>query len=94
MNPLKITRVWFDAALATAEGKDATLGVDFDNGHCVVLTLDPIMNEPLFADIVRGRWNTGPETDGECVFWANGASLTLDDVIKMLLTGKKAGAAV
>ena len=84
MTALKIKRVWLDVATATMDGQDAALGVDFDNGHCVVLTLDPIMNEPLFTDIVRGKGNTKPETDGSRVYWANGASLTVDEILTML----------
>ena len=55
--------------------------IEFDNGFEITLTLTPKMFDPAFAEIKNLHM---PKTDGERVYWTNGASLTVDEIITML----------
>lgn len=55
--------------------------IELDTGVTVNLTLEPKLNNPLFAEI---KELSMPRTDGERVYWHNGASLTMDEIMKML----------
>lgn len=57
------------------------ISVELENGSIILLELTPKLADPLFAQI---RELSRPRTDGDRVYWANGASLTLDEIIKML----------
>ncbi|MEN6312742.1 MAG: hypothetical protein ABFD25_00685 [Clostridiaceae bacterium] len=45
------------------------------------MELTPKLSDPLFAQI---RELSRPRTDGDRVYWATGASLTLDQILEML----------
>jgi hypothetical protein len=55
--------------------------VELDNGTTILLDLGPKFSAPLFAEIPRLCL---PRTDGERVYWVNGASLHLDEIMEML----------
>ena len=86
---VKIKRIFTDDASGSENGTGYTLDVDFDNGQTLLLTLDPIADKPLFYDVVRGKCGK-PETDGVCVFWPNGASLSLQEMFGLMLTASTA----
>lgn len=57
------------------------ISVELENGSIILLVLTPKLGDPLFAQISE---LSRPRTDGDRVYWANGASLTLDEVLEML----------
>jgi hypothetical protein len=66
----------------TAEIEDPEeINVELDNGVVIALKLEPKLNDPKFAEI---RELSLPRTDGNRVYWVNGASLTVDEIMEML----------
>lgn len=55
--------------------------IELDNGAMLLLELGPKLHDPLFAEI---HTLCLPRTDGGRVYWANGASLNLDEIMDML----------
>ncbi len=93
MAVIKITEVWLDNANCDIEtGMGTYLVVYLSNGQNLTVSLDPKAGEPLFADVITGKCETEAKTDGERVYWDNGASLTADEIIAMLQTEGKRGA--
>ena len=87
----KIEDVWMDNASCNKEtGMGITLNVNFDNRASVTVCLDSKINDPLFADVIKNKNKhcSQPQTDGDRVYWSNGASLTVDEVMLMLQTAK------
>jgi len=64
------------------------INVELDNGVYLGLTLKDKMSDPLFAQI---KELSLPKTDGDRVYWFNGASLTVDDIMAMLRADKNDG---
>lgn len=57
------------------------ISVELDNGIHLCLTLKNKMSDPLFKQI---KELSLPKTDGHRVYWYNGASLTVDEIMAML----------
>jgi len=57
------------------------IAVELENSSIAILELAARHGDPLFAEIKN---LSRPKTDGERIYWSNGASLTVDDIIKML----------
>ncbi len=57
------------------------IAVELENGSIAIIELKARQGNPLFAEI---RNLSRPKTDGERVYWSNGASLTVEDIINML----------
>ena len=57
------------------------IAVEFENGSMAILELSVRQDDPLFAEIKK---LSRPKTDGEHIYWSNGASLTVDEIMKML----------
>lgn len=57
------------------------ISVKLENGSIAILELTVRHGDPLFAEIKN---LSRPKTDGERIYWSNGASLTVEDIIKML----------
>ena len=55
-----------------------------DNRNEIMLELKLMLPNPLFAKIIEERLL--PQTDGERIYWQNGASLTLEEIITMVRT--------
>lgn len=66
------------------EDQPYLITVEFDNGNIILLMLESKLSDPLFAEIEA---LSNPKTDGERVFWINGASLTVDEIMDMLQSG-------
>jgi hypothetical protein len=79
--PEKIVRV------EALDEQSQRISVELENGSIVVLELTTKLDDPLFAQI---RDLSRPRTDGDRVYWANGASLTLDEILE-LLTSETSG---
>lgn len=73
--PKKIVRV------EALDEQSQHISVELENGSIILLELSPKLSNPLFAQI---RELSRPRTDGDRVYWANGASLTLDEILEML----------
>jgi len=52
------------------------------------MTLKIARSGRLIIDVVRNKCGI-PKTDGKCVCWSNGATLSLQEMFDMLQTGKK-----
>ena len=89
MPQVKIDNVWFDDTDCDKDGMGTHLIVNLDNNQSIMVLLDSKKEEPFFSDVIAGRCGK-PETDGERVFWDNGASLTFLDMIAMLQTADNA----
>lgn len=63
------------------------ISVELENGSIILLELTPKLGDPLFAQI---KELSRPKTDGDRVYWANGASITLDQILAMLTDEKAA----
>lgn len=57
------------------------IAVKLENGSMAILELSVKYLDPLFAEIKK---LPRPECDGERIYWSNGASLTVDEIMKML----------
>ena len=81
----RIESVYVDAAQADAlTGKGIYLIVDLYNNGSISVSLDSKADDPLFAENNRDRRCYEAKTDGSRVYWPNGASLTLDEIIALL----------
>jgi hypothetical protein len=70
------------ASVKPFEDEPEEIIIDLDNNNVIMLTLKPKRSEPLFNEVVTGRLI--PQTDGGRVYWQNGASLTLEEIIAMV----------
>ncbi|MDR0839915.1 MAG: hypothetical protein LBN26_00795 [Christensenellaceae bacterium] len=93
MSTVKIKSVWMDSACCDKQGMGIALDVDLDNGASMMVYLDSKAGEPSFTDILNGKYRAKPKTDGERVYWENGASLSFQEMIDMLQAEKRARAA-
>lgn len=57
------------------------IAVELENGSTAILELSARHDDPLFAEI---KGLSRPKTDGERIYWSNGASLTVDEIMRML----------
>ena len=90
MAAVRITEVWLDNAGCDKEtGIGTYLAVYLDNGQNLTISLDSKADEPLFTDILMSRCNNEAKTNGERVYWDNGASLTVDEILTMLQISPK-----
>jgi hypothetical protein len=88
MANLKIESIWLDDARCDENGMGIGLTVDLNNGSSIIVSLDSKANEPLFHDVVMNKCGK-PETDGEHIYWQNGASLSIQDIVAMFQTEKR-----
>ena len=84
----KIKRFYVDDASCDERGMGMMLIVNLDNGQTIMLLLDSKADEPLFNDVLMNKCGK-PQTDGKRIYWSNGASLSLRDMMKILQTKKK-----
>ena len=89
-----IKDVWLDDACCDEKGMRVSLYVYLHNGASMIIYLDSKACEPLFFDILKGRCDTRAKTDGSRVYWENGASLTLEEMIDMLRADSRIRVAV
>lgn len=59
----------------------SSISIELANGSIIILELGSKEHDPLFAQI---KELAKPKTDGERVYWLNGASLTLDEIMALL----------
>lgn len=63
------------------DGNPNAINVELDNGVLLMLELTPKLHDPKFAEIQTLHL---PRTDGSRVYWTNGASLSLDELMNIL----------
>ena len=84
MDNLMIKSVLEDADTCDENGMGMLIFVDFDNDASISFMLDSKASDPLFDTAARGRAGK-PQTDGKRVYWQNGASLTIPDMLSIVL---------
>ncbi len=63
-----------------------TFGITLESGHTILLELGDRIHEPAFAALIASGDFCKPRTDGEKIYWSGGMSLTLKEIIEMLLS--------
>ncbi|MGD9663307.1 MAG: hypothetical protein AB7U63_18830 [Porticoccaceae bacterium] len=61
-------------------------GITLESGHTILLELGQRIKEPAFAALIDSRDFCKPYTDGEKLCWPGGMSLTLQEILEMLLS--------
>jgi hypothetical protein len=86
---IKISKVEMYDGYRNANGKriETILLITVNNEHEIWLNLDSKANIPIFNDIIEENTYAKPKTDGSRVFWDNGASLDIKEIIDMIKTG-------
>ena len=82
----KIFDVWMDNVNCDDNGNGAVLYTELDNNASISVILDPLANDPVFSENIlsRQKRSAQPHTDGDRIYWSNGASLTLNEIISMI----------
>ena len=81
---MKITYVWLDDGCCDKDGMGIEVHVSLSEERSGTVCLDAKKGDPLFADIICGQANGEAKTDGERIYWENGASLSLEEVLDAL----------
>lgn len=63
-----------------------TFGITLDSGHTILLELGDRIHEPAFSALIQSGDFCKPYTDGENLCWPGGMSLTLKEILGMLLS--------
>jgi len=84
MENLKITNVLEDSDTCDENGMGMLIFVDFDNDASISFMLDSKASESLFDAASRGKAGK-PQTDGKHVYWQNGASLTIPEMLSIVM---------
>jgi hypothetical protein len=63
-----------------------TFGITLERGHTVLLELEHRIKEPAFAALIESGDFCKPYTDGKAICWPSGVSITLEEILDMLLS--------
>ncbi len=63
-----------------------TFGITLESGHTVLLELEHRIKEPAFATLIEIGDFCKPYTDGKAICWLGGVSITLEEILEMLLS--------
>ena len=63
-----------------------TFGITLESGHTILLELGDRIGEPAFASLIESGAFCKPRTDGEKIYWPGGMSITLKEILGMLLS--------
>ena len=63
-----------------------SFGITLESGHTILLELGDRIHEPAFAALIQSGDFCKPYTDGEKLCWPGGMSLTLQEILEMLLS--------
>ncbi len=63
-----------------------TFGVTLESGHTILLELGSRIREPAFAALIESGGFCKPYTDGKGLCWPGGVSITLEEILAMLLS--------
>ena len=62
-----------------------TFSITLESGHTIFLELGSKIRDPVFAALVENGNFCKPLTDGGRIYWPGGASITLEEIVGMLL---------
>lgn len=62
-----------------------SFGITLESGHTILLELGGRIHEPAFAALIENGDFCRPYTDGAKLYWPGGMSLTLKEILDMLL---------
>ncbi len=65
------------------EGGDK-LDIQLSNDSVILLDIKALLRYPRFSALAEDDRVLYPRTDGDTVYWRNGPSLTLDEMIELL----------
>ncbi len=60
------------------------LDIELSNGNLLLLSLQPVMQYPEFKELLEDNRILYPKTDGNSVFWKNGPSISIENLIKLM----------
>lgn len=63
-----------------------TFGITLESGHTILLELGSRICEPAFATLIESGGFCKPYTDGKGICWPGGVSITLEEILEMLLS--------
>lgn len=63
-----------------------TFGITLESGHTVLLELEHRIEESAFAALIKSGDFCKPYTDGKAICWPGGISITLKEILGMLLS--------
>ncbi len=82
-----------EAELPAIAKVDSLDGDCFDillsNGHSIFLELGDRTGEPAFQRLIEQRLFDRPQTDGKRIYWVDGPSFTVAEILTMLAKGKE-----
>ena len=81
---MKIEYVWLDNGCCDENGMGIDVFIALSDGRKGFFCLDSKKDDPLFAEIIANRANSDAKTDGDGVYWENGARLSLDEILDAL----------
>lgn len=62
-----------------------TLDIELSNGNLILFNLRPLLEgDPAYAELRREALLPRPKADGLSVFWRDGPSLTLGEILTQL----------
>lgn len=63
-----------------------TFGITLESGHTILLELGNRIREPAFIALIESGGFCKPYTDGKGICWPDGVSITLEEILGMLLS--------
>lgn len=63
-----------------------TFGVTLGSGHTILLEMGSRIKQPAFAALIESGDFCRPYTDGKAICWPGGVSITLEEILEMLLS--------
>lgn len=63
-----------------------SFGITLESGHTILLELGNKIRQPAFAALVQNGGFWKPRTDGREIYWPDGTSITLEEILEMLLS--------
>lgn len=64
---------------------NSTVDIVLSNGNLILLDIGPLLaGDPAWAGLNAQALLPRPSTDGECIFWQDGPSLSLQEIFALL----------
>lgn len=63
-----------------------SFSITLESGHTIFLELSGRVHEPAFAALIQNGMFCKPLTDGERIYWPGGPSITVAEILAMLLS--------
>jgi hypothetical protein len=93
LGKVTIKNIMMDFDTRDENGMGIIAFVDLDNEAGLSFLLDSKADNPLFKAVMTNGTET-PETDGECIYWQNGASLSIQEIFSIVQSEKSDGALI